>query len=191
MLGFSIGIYRQPGITMNFDGPGVPSGEERLIWWDRDWLDLPKQLADAGHAKPLQTYGYPTVYVAEREPLTAVLTPYLLGRDRRHSNCFLRAVEPENGTWLQSLHHNPHPAGHTREVLYGTTSLPIKEGLISDSGLGWIESLARNGDADLIEDGEQKLYTGRTDILVPALVAHVLEPARNDEALLIVAWDLS
>lgn len=195
MLGFSLSIHRQPKATAR-PGPYDEElkryryGEELMTWdgWPSDLLD---SLIEQGRVRWLLQNGYPMLYVGERDALVEVATEAHLSSHRDCRELYLRAREPRDGAWLQSLSDRSNPVGVTRKVLVGKYSLPPRQGLICDTELDWIESLVAEGRVKCLEDGEEKLYRGPRETLVTEFLDHMLAPSRNDEALVLVAWDLS
>jgi len=189
-LGFATSIYRQPLATMK-PGEAVEEYGEKLMSWDTSGLGWIQDLVKSGNARQVRDDGYPMVYVGEREAVAEALVDYWLDSYRATNDLYLRAREPEDGSWIQSLGTDPRAGGVTRRVLWGVDSVPSIRGLNCDSDLGWIDTLVEQGYAELLEDGEEKLYSGKRWKLVAECLANRLATSREDEALVVTAWDLS
>lgn len=189
-LGFATSIYRQPPVTMK-RGETVEEYGEKLMSWDTSGLEWIQALVKSGKARQVRDDGYPMVYVGEREAVSEALVDYWLDSYYAANDLYLRAREPEEGSWLQSLDTDPQAPGVTRQVLWGTDSVPTIKGLNCDSDLDWIDKLVETGYAELVEDGEEKLYCGKRWKLVAAYVTNRLAASQDDEALVVTAWDLS
>lgn len=189
-LGFTHSVHRQPQATMTTDDLAGDYGE-KLVSWDSYGLEWIEDLVNVGKARELRKDGYPMLYVGERDAVAEAALDYWLGRNLDTRDLYLRAREPDGDSWLQSLGTDPRASGVTRRILWGVYSVPRVPGLNCDSDLDWIDDLVEQGYAELLEDGEEKLYRGERQKLTVTYLEKLLAPSRGDEALVVTAWDLS
>lgn len=189
-LGFAHSVYRQPEATMDTLDLAGNYGE-KIVSWDTYGLEWIEDLVDAGKARQLQKNGYPMLYVGERDAVAEAVVDHWLGCNLDTRDLYLRAREPEGDSWLQSLGTSRRAGGVTRRLLWGADSVPMVPGLNCDSDLDWIDNLVEQGYAELLEDGEEKLYRGKRWKLTVTYLEKLLAPSRDDEALVVTAWDLS
>jgi len=189
-LGFAHSVYRQPQATMKSVDLAGDYGE-KLVSWDTYGLEWIEDLVNSGKARQLRQDGYPMLYVGERDAVAEAVIDHWLDRDLDTRDLYLRAREPEGDSWLQSLGTSTRAGGVTRRILWGVDSVPSVPGLNCDSDLDWIDNLVEQGDAELLEDGEEKLYRGKRRKLTVTYLEKLLAPSREDEALVVTAWDLS